>query len=77
MVLGQYNLVLLVLSGTGLVQGFMSVYIDKSGDLVGCYHSGMDRRTDIRTDRWADAMTNNKQGNIDLLSQWTTDGGDE
>ena len=30
----------LVLSGTGLVGALMPVYIEKSGDLVGCHHSG-------------------------------------
>ena len=59
-VLGQYGMVLvgtwwywvsvtwycLVLSGTGLVQGFHAcIYIENSGDLVGCHHSGTDGRT--------------------------------
>ena len=40
----------------------MPVYIEKSGDLVGCYHSG----------------TNDEQkGKIGLLSQWTMEGWDE
>ena len=52
-VMGQYGVVLvstwwnwvsitwycLVLSGNGLVWAFMPVYIEKSGDLDGCYHS--------------------------------------
>ena len=28
---------------------FMPVYIEKSGDLVRCYHSGTDKRTNDRT----------------------------
>ena len=32
----------LVLSGT---MAFMPVYIEKSGDLVGCHHSGTDKQT--------------------------------
>ena len=40
------------LSGSGLIWGLMPVYIEKSGDLVGCYHSG----------------TNNEKGKIELLS---------
>ena len=39
----------------------MPVSIEKSGDLVGCHHSG----------------TTNKKGKIGLLSQWTMDGWDE
>ena len=41
---------------------FMPVYIEKSGDLVGCYHSETDGRT-------------NEQGKIGLLSQlpWTAE----
>ena len=39
----------------------MPVSIEKSGDLVGCHHSG----------------TTNKQGKIGLLSQWTIEGLDE
>ena len=42
----------------------MPVYIEKSGDLVGCYHSGTNKRT-------------TEQGKIELLSQWTMDGWDE
>ena len=42
----------------------MLVYIEKSGDMVGCYHSGTDRRT-------------NKQGKKELLSHWTMEGWDE
>ena len=34
----------------------------RSGDLVGCYHSGTDGRT------------NKQKGKIELLSQWTMDG---
>ena len=50
----------LVLSGTGLLYGFYaSIY--KSGDLVGCYHSGTAGRT-------------NKEGKIGLIRQWTMDG---
>ena len=40
-------------------KAFMPVHIEKSGDLVGCYHSGTDRRTD----------NDNEQGKIELLSQ--------
>ena len=54
MVLGQYDAVLvgtwwywvsmtwycLILDGTGLVWALMPVYIEKSGDLAGCYNSG-------------------------------------
>ena len=42
----------------------MPVYIEKSGDLVGCYHSGTDRQQ------------TNDQGKIGLPSQWTMDGWD-
>ena len=42
----------------------MTVYIEKSGDLVGCYHSGTDGQT-------------TEQGEIELLSQWTIDDWDE
>ena len=42
----------------------MPIYIEKSGDLVGCYHSGTNKRTA-------------KQGKIELLSQWTMEGWDE
>ena len=42
----------------------MPVYIEKSGDLVGCYHSGTDGQT-------------TEQGEIELLSQWTIDDWDE
>ena len=41
----------------------MPVYIEKSGDLVGCHHSG--------------TTTTTEKGKIGLLSQWTMDGGDE
>ena len=40
----------------------MTVYIEKNGDLVGCYHKG--------------TRTNNEQGKIELLSQygpWTAE----
>ena len=37
----------------------------RSGDLVGCHHSGTDGRT------------NEQKGKIELLSQWTMDGWDE
>ena len=62
MVLGQYKLVSLVSSRTGLQQGLKPVCIEKSGDLVGCHHSGR----------------NNEQGKIEPLSQcialqWTAD----
>ena len=57
-VLGQYKLVSLVSSRTGLQQGLKPVCIEKSGDLVGCHHSGR----------------NNEQGKIEPLSQWTMDG---
>ena len=40
---------------------FMPVYIEKYGDLVGCYHNGTNKQT-------------NKQGKIELLSQWTMEG---
>ena len=43
----------------------MPEHIVKSGDLVGCYHSRTDGRTDKQT---------NEQGKIELLSQWTKDG---
>ena len=46
----------------------MPVYIEKSGDLVGCYHSGTDERTNERT---------TEQGKIELLSQWTMEDCDE
>ena len=39
----------------------MPVYIEKSGDLVGCHHS----------------RTTTEKGKIELLSQWTMDGWDE
>ena len=42
----------------------MPVYIEKSGDLIGCYHSGPNEQT-------------NKQGKIELLSHWTMEGWDE
>ena len=43
----------------------MPVYIEKSGDLVGCYHSG------------TDGQTNKHKGKIGLLSHWTMEGWDE
>ena len=49
----------LVLSKTGLVQGFYDCIDWKSEDLVKCYHS---RTDDKRT---------NEQGKKELLSQWT------
>ena len=55
-VLGQYSLILL-----GNNKAFMPVHIEESGDLVGCHHSGTDKRT-------------NKKGKIGLLSQWTMEG---
>ena len=42
----------------------MPKYIEKRVDLVGYYHSGMDKQTI-------------EQGKIELLSQWTMDGWDE
>ena len=42
----------------------MPVHIEKSGDLVGCYHSGTNKRP-------------TEKGKIELLSQWTKDGWDE
>ena len=42
----------------------MPLYIEKSGVLVGCYHSGTNEQT-------------TEQGKIELLSQWTMDGWDE
>ena len=44
----------------------MPVYIEKSEVLVGCwcYHNGKNEQT-------------NKQGKVELLSQWTPDGWDE
>ena len=62
MVLGQCNLVLLGIKLNWVSTALLclcSVYIEKNGDLVGCYHSG---------------TTDNKQGKIELLSQWTMDG---
>ena len=47
----------------GSYNAFMPVYIEKSGDLVGCHHSG--------------TTTTTEKGKIGLLSQWTMDGGDE
>ena len=44
----------------------MPVYIEKNRNLVGCYHS-----------RMINERTNDKQGKIELLSQWTMDGWDE
>ena len=44
--------------GTGLIKCFKPVYIEKSGDLDGCHHSG----------------TTNEKGRIGLLSQWTMEG---
>ena len=47
---------------------YMPVCIEKSGDSVGCYHSGTDGQTNEQT---------TEQGKIELLSQWTKDGWDE
>ena len=48
----------------GNYKALMPAYIEKSGDLVGCHHSGMDKRP-------------NEQGKIELLSQcngtWTAE----
>ena len=41
----------------------MLVYIEKNGDLVGCYHSGTTNQ-----------QTNDEQGKIGLLSQWNMEG---
>ena len=48
----------------GLYKAFLPVYFEekKSGDLVGCYHSGTNEQT------------NDEQGKIELHSQWTMDG---
>ena len=35
----------------GYYKAFMPVFIENSGDLVGCYHSGTDRRTDGQTNK--------------------------
>ena len=40
---------------------FMPIYIERSGDLIECYHSGK----------------THEQGKIELLSQWTMEGWDE
>ena len=59
MVLGQCGAVLVVnwwywvriirycleFSGTGLIWALMPVYIEKSEDLFGCYHSGTNNQT--------------------------------
>ena len=42
----------------------MPVYIEKSGDLFGCYHSRTNKRA-------------NKQGTVELLSHWAMEGHDE
>ena len=61
-VLGQYNLVLLGFKWNWVSTRLVCLYIlKKSGDLVRCYHSGMDKQT-------------TEQGKIELLSQWTIDG---
>ena len=52
----------MVLSGTGLVQGFYACIFYESGGLVRCYHSGTNKQT------------NDEQGKIELLSQWNMDG---
>ena len=57
-VLGQYNLVLLGIKWNWVSTRLLCLYIEKSGDLVGCYHSG----------------TDGQKGKIGLLSQWTMDG---
>ena len=49
-----------VISGTGLVKGFMPVCIETSADLVGCYHSRKNN--------------DERKGKIELLSHWTMDG---
>jgi len=65
-VLGQSNLVmgqknLLPIGIKWNLVSTMHVYIEKSGDLVGCYNSGTNEQT-------------TEQGKIELLSQWTMDG---
>ena len=63
-VLGQYNLVLLGIKWYWVSIGLLCLYIlKKNGDLVGCYHSGI-----------TNERTNNEQGKIRLLSQWTMEG---
>ena len=59
LVMGQNNLVPIDIKLNWV--STRPVYIEKSGDLVGCYHSGTNERT-------------NKQGKIELLSQLTMDG---
>ena len=58
-VLGQYKLVLLGIKWYWVSIGLLCLYIENYGDLVGCHHSG---------------TANNKQGKIELLSQWTMGG---
>ena len=49
-VLGHYNLVLLGFKWKWVSTRLVCLYLlKKSGDLVGCYHSGTDGRTDKRT----------------------------
>ena len=61
-VLGQCNLVLLDIKWNWVSTMLLCLYIlKKSGDLVGCYHSGTNEET-------------TEQGKIELLSQWTMDG---
>ena len=75
MVLGQWTAVLVgnlwycvsigghwlvIGGGTGSVKGCYACTYWKSGNLVGCYHSG---------------TTTNEKGRIELLSQWPMDGG--
>ena len=60
--LGQYNLVLFGMKWYGVSVGLFGRYTLKIGDLVRCHPS--------RT-------TTNEQGKIELLSQWTMEGGDE
>ena len=72
MVLGQYRAILIdtwwywvSINWCCLVTGnkaFLPVYIEKDGDLVGCYHSGT-----------TNEQTNDEHGKIELLSQWTMD----
>ena len=63
LVLGQYNLVPLGIKCYWVRIGLLCLHIlKKNGDLVGGYHSGTNKRT------------NNEQGKIELLSQWTMGG---
>ena len=64
-VLCQYNLVLLSIKWNWVNTRLLCMNIvKKSGDLVGCYHSGTNEQT------------NHDQGKIelDVDSQWTMDG---